>query len=115
LRSRSRKCSRLSCERKCGKNFEANIRKKEAAIADRQKEVARAKEEVTKAQQDVDRLVSEQLAKERKQLSEEALTKASEQVTLEIQDRNQQLTEANMINLASRLLWSSFHSRPSVD
>lgn len=76
------------------KEFEADIRQKEAAIAEREKDVARAKEEVVEAQQDIDRRVSEQLAKERKQLSEEALAKAREQVTLEIQDRDQQLAEA---------------------
>jgi hypothetical protein len=77
------------------KEFEAEIRKKESAIEKREAEVARAKEEVEKAQQDIDRRVSEQLAKERKQLSEEALAKAREQVTLEIQDKDQQLTAAN--------------------
>ena len=73
---------------KLQKEFEADIRKKEAAIADREKEVA-------KAQQDIDRCVSERLDKERKQLSQEALSKAREQVTLEIQDKDQQLSEAN--------------------
>lgn len=77
------------------KEFDAEIRKKESAIEKREADVARAKEEVEKAQQDIDRRVSEQLAKERKQLSEEALAKAREQVTLEIQDKDQQLTEAN--------------------
>ncbi len=77
------------------KEFEAKIRKKESAIEKREADVARAKEEVEKAQQDIDRRVSEQLAKERKQLSEKALAKAREQVTLEIQDKDQQLTEAN--------------------
>lgn len=76
------------------KEFEADIRKKEAAIAEREKDVVRAKEKVANAQQDVDRLVGEKLAKERKQLSEEALAKAREQVTLEIQDKDQQLSEA---------------------
>jgi hypothetical protein len=77
------------------KEFEAEIRKKESAIEKREAEVARAKEEVEKAQQDIDHRVNEQLAKQRKQLSEEALAKAREQVTLEIQDKDQQLTEAN--------------------
>lgn len=77
------------------KEFEADIRKKEAAIAHREQEVARAKVEVTKAQEDIDRLVSERLNKERKQLSDEALAKAREQVTLEIRDKDQQLSEAN--------------------
>ncbi len=77
------------------KEFEADIRKKESAIEEREKEVTLAKEKVAKAQQDVDRLVSEKLDKERKQLSDEALSKAREQVTLEIRDKDQQLTEAN--------------------
>lgn len=77
------------------KEFEAEIRKKESAIEKREADVVRAKEEVEKAQQDIDRRVSEQLSKERKQLSEEALAKAREQVTLEIRDKDQQLTEAN--------------------
>jgi len=77
------------------KEFEADIRKKEAAIADREKDVLRAKDEVAKAQLDIDRRVSEKLEKERKQLSDEALSKAREQVTLEIRDKDQQLSEAN--------------------
>jgi hypothetical protein len=77
------------------KEFEAEIRKKEAAIADREKDVLRAKDEVAKAQLDIDRRVSEKLEKERKQLSDEALSKAREQVTLEICDKDQQLSEAN--------------------
>ncbi len=70
------------------KEFEADIRRKEAAIADREKEVS-------KAQQGVDRLVSEQLDKERTQLSEKAFEKAKEQVMLEIRDKDQQLSDAN--------------------
>jgi len=77
------------------KEFEADIRKKEAAIAERETEVARAKDALAKAEQDVDRRVSEQLAKERKQLSEEALAVAREQVSLELRDKDQQLSEAS--------------------
>lgn len=77
------------------KEFEADIRKKESAIADREKEVIRAKEDVAKAQLDIDRRVDEKLDKERKQLSNDALAKAREQVTLEIRDKDQQLSEAN--------------------
>ena len=77
------------------KEFEADIRKKESAIADREKEVVRAKEDVAKAQLDIDRRVDEKLDKERKQLSDDALAKAREQVTLEIRDKDQQLSEAN--------------------
>jgi hypothetical protein len=78
------------------KEFEAESRKKEAAISDREREVVLAKEGIAKAQQDIDRRVSEKLATERKQLSEEAFTKAREQVTLEIRDKDQQLSEANV-------------------
>lgn len=77
------------------KEFEADIRKKEAAIAERETEVARAKAAVVSAEQDIDRRVSEQLGKERKQLSDEALAKARDQVTLELRDKDQQLAEAN--------------------
>jgi hypothetical protein len=75
------------------KEFEADIRKKETAIADREAEVVRAREEVAKAQQDIDRRVSDQLAKERQKLSEDALAKAREQVTLEIRDKDLQLED----------------------
>jgi hypothetical protein len=77
------------------KEFEAEIRKKESAIEKREADIVRAKEDVRKAQQDIDRRVGDQIAKERKLLSEEALAKAREQVTLEIQDKDQQLTDTN--------------------
>ncbi len=77
------------------KEFEADIRKKESAIADREAEVIRAREEVAKAQQDIDRRVSDQLSTERQKLTDDALAKAREQVTLEIRDKDQQLSEAN--------------------
>lgn len=76
------------------KEFDAEIRKKEATIADREKAVARAKEEVDKAQQGVEQRVAEQLLKERKSLAEKALAEAREQVTLEIRDKDQQLASA---------------------
>ncbi len=84
------------------KEFEADIRKKEEAIGDREREVARAKEEVKKAQNNLDGLVSAQLAKERKQLSEEALANAREQVMLEIRDKDQQLSDANAKLMAAQ-------------
>lgn len=77
------------------KEFEADIRKKETAIAEREKEVVRAKASLATAEQDIDRRVSEQLSQERSKLSEEALAKAREQVTLEIRDKDQQLSDAN--------------------
>ncbi|MCI0745343.1 MAG: DUF2130 domain-containing protein [Verrucomicrobia subdivision 3 bacterium] len=80
---------------KLQKEFEADFRKKEASIAEREREVARAKEDVAKAEKEVDRRVSDQLAKERKQLSEEALASAREQVALEIRDKDQQLSDVN--------------------
>ncbi|MEX1096274.1 MAG: DUF2130 domain-containing protein [Planctomycetales bacterium] len=73
------------------KEFEADIRKKEAALAERENEITRAQADVAKAQQDIDRRVEEKLDQERKQLSEAALAKAREQVTLEIQDKDEQL------------------------
>lgn len=74
------------------KEFEADIRKKETAIADREKAVARAKEEVEEAKHSIDEQVSEKLVKERKHLSDAALQKAREQVALELADTNEQLT-----------------------
>ena len=76
------------------KEFEAEIRKKEAAIADREKEVARAQEAVSLANQDIDRRVADQLATERKALSDAALAEAREQVTVELRDKDQQLADA---------------------
>ncbi len=77
------------------KEFEADIRKKEAAITQREKDVARAKEEVAKAKDDIDQRVEEKLATERKQLSADALAKARDQVMLELRDKDQQLSDAN--------------------
>jgi hypothetical protein len=77
------------------KEFDADIRKKESAIAEREQEVVRAKDAVKKAEQDIDGRVADQLAKERKQLSDEALAKAREQVTVELRDKDQQLADAN--------------------
>ena len=77
------------------KEFETDTRKMEAAMAEREKAVALAKEGVNKAQLDIDRRVSEQLATERQQLSEKALATARDQVTLEMRDKDQQLSEAN--------------------
>ncbi len=77
------------------KEFDADIRKKEAAIAERESQVTLAKEQLQKAEQDIDRRVTEQLAKARQQLSDEALAKAREQVTVEIRDKDQQLQDLN--------------------
>lgn len=77
------------------KEFDADIRKKEAALATREQEIAHAREEIAKATEDIDLRVAEQLATERKQLSDEALAKAREQVTLELHDKDQQLIDAN--------------------
>lgn len=76
------------------KEFEAEIRRKESALADREKEIARAREEVVAAQEDIDRRVAEQLATERKQLADDALAKAREQVTLELREKDEQLSDA---------------------
>lgn len=76
------------------KEFEAEIRKKESAIADREKAISLAKQDIDKAKLEIDQQVADQLAKERAKLSENALAKAREQVTLEIRDKDQQLAEA---------------------
>jgi hypothetical protein len=76
------------------KEFDAEIRTKELAIAEREKEVARARQAVEAAEQDIDRRVKEQLAKERTKLSDEALAKAREQVTVELRDKDEQLADA---------------------
>lgn len=74
--------------------FDAEVRKKESAIAEREKEVALAQQAVEIAEQDIDRRVSDQLAEERAKLSDEALAKAREQVTVELRDKDQQLADA---------------------
>ncbi len=75
------------------KEFQAEIRKKEEALAERENEVARTQALVAKAKDDIDLLVHEKLGLERKKLSEDALAKAREQVTVEIQDKDQQLSD----------------------
>ena len=52
-----------------------------------------AKAELAKEHDDVDGLVDEKLETERKRLSEEALSQARELVTVELQDKDQQLTK----------------------
>lgn len=76
------------------KELEGEIRNKEAVITQREREVARAKEDVARANEDIECRIAEQLAKERKQLSDAALAKAREQVALELQDKDQQLADA---------------------
>ena len=75
------------------KEFEADFRKKEAAIAEREKAVAAAKGDVERAKKEIDQRVADRLEKERKTLSNDALRKAREQVTLELRDKDQQLTD----------------------
>lgn len=75
------------------KEFEADFRKKEAAIADREQAVVAARGEVERAKQEIDQRVADRLEKERKTLSEDALRKAREQVTVELRDKDQQLTD----------------------
>lgn len=76
------------------KEFEAELRKNEAAIAERERAVERAKADVEKAKEAVDQRVADQLAKERAKLSADALAKAREQVTVELKDKDQQLVDA---------------------
>lgn len=75
------------------KEFQAEIRKKEEAVAERENAVLRTQAEVAKAKNEIDLLVNEKLGLERKKLSEEALAKARELVTVEIQDKDQQLSD----------------------
>lgn len=75
------------------KEFQAEIRKKEEAVAERENAVLRTQAEVAKAKNDIDNLVNEKLGLERKKLSEEALAKARELVTVETQDKDQQLSD----------------------
>lgn len=76
------------------KEFAAEIRRKEDAITAREGELTRAQAAVEQAEKELDARVSEMLEAARKQLSEEALAEAREQVTVELRDRDQQLAEA---------------------
>jgi hypothetical protein len=75
------------------KEFEADMRRHELAIAEREKGVAKAKDEIEKAKQGIAEQVTAQLAKERKQLTDAALEKAREQVNVELRDKELQLGE----------------------
>jgi hypothetical protein len=77
------------------KEFDAQLRRKDSDFEKREREIAKAREEVARAQQDIGRRVSEQLAKERKQLEGDLLVKAREQVAVELRDRDQQLAETS--------------------
>lgn len=76
------------------KEFKADIRKMEVTIAEREKAVTVAQGQVDQAKREIDQRVADQLEKERKTLSEDALRKAREQVTVELRDKDQQLTDA---------------------
>jgi hypothetical protein len=75
------------------REFDAEIRRKEAALTERESAITRASAEVDKAKQEVDQRVAEQLDKERSKLTDAALEKAREQVSLELRDRDAQLAD----------------------
>ena len=62
------------------KELEAEVRRKESALAEREAEI-------TKARQEIDGEVAARLSQERQQLSEDALKQARDAVTLELQDK----------------------------
>lgn len=76
------------------REFETEARKKEAALAAREESLERAKTELKAAQEGVDRRVGELVDKEKKRIADEALAKAKEQVSVELQDKDQQLEQA---------------------
>ncbi len=84
------------------KEFEAQLRRKESDFEKREREIAKGRDELAKGQQEVERRVSEQLAKERKQLEGDLLVKAREQVAVELRDRDQQLAETSQKLKASQ-------------
>lgn len=77
------------------KEFEAEIRKKEVSLKQREHEITKAKDEIAQAKEEIDEQVQEKLKIERKKLADDALAKAREQVSLELQDREHQLADAN--------------------
>jgi hypothetical protein len=74
--------------------FDAAQRRQEQLLAEREKTLAQAKAEVERARQGVADEVAKELNRERRQLQERALAQAREQVTVELRDKEQQLTDA---------------------
>jgi hypothetical protein len=77
------------------REFEADNRRKEAALAEREQEVALAKEQIAKAEQDFDHHLANELERQRAHLAAEALETARGQVSVELADRDQQLAEVH--------------------
>jgi hypothetical protein len=73
--------------------FEAEINRREKALADREQKLSSEKQAIEQAACEIDQRVAERLEGERKQLNAAALTKAREQVTVELRDKEQQLTD----------------------
>ena len=75
------------------KEFEAEQRKKESQLAQRETALQVQFAELQLAKATIEQQVAEKLEKERAQLSDAALTKAKEQVAVELRDSQQQLAE----------------------
>jgi hypothetical protein len=75
------------------KEFEAEQRKKESQIAEREAALQRSLLDVQKAKEGIDQEVAAKLEKEKQKLSTDAMAKARELVTVELQDAQSQLKE----------------------
>jgi hypothetical protein len=75
------------------KQYEAEARRKDQDLAAREDGLKQREAALATAKQSVDQEVEAKLAKERQRLSQDAMAKARESVTLELKDRDQQLTE----------------------
>src|SRR3569833_330939 len=72
------------------KEFDAEQRKKESQLAERETALQRSLSEVQKAKDGIDQEVADRLDKEKKALAADALTKARETVSVELQDAQAQ-------------------------
>ena len=73
--------------------FEVEIDRKEKALADRERKLFSEKQSLEQAAREIDQQVAERLEGERKQLTATALAKAREQVTIELRDKDEQLSD----------------------
>jgi hypothetical protein len=73
--------------------FEAEIHRREKTLADRELKLSTEQQALEQATRAIDLRVAERLEGERKQLTAAALTKAREQVTVELRDKELQLTD----------------------
>lgn len=69
------------------------ILQEQKALAAKEKELKGREVRVLKAEQEVDQLVEDRLAAEKKRLSKEALTKAREEIAVELKDLKEQAAE----------------------